>query len=197
MAYAWDAGAWDANAWDVGAWGGAASAAVARLSQIIIEVLSPQFHMSYTDVHTALKSLLTEDPALVAWAVGQFGTGSTWHAYDGLPLTELTRENYPAFVFHVGDSNSTAVMDSDMMGDLEAVIVTLQVIAVWCEPSYSDGFAQHLAVPDLVIKAVLGDPILSGAADWVRIDSWAPEVGVEHPIHAIRFVAQIAYQLLG
>lgn len=120
----------------------------------------------------ALKTRLTANAGLAAWAIEHFGKAFTMR--DGIPAGELRDDEYPAMTFELAEADE----EENVLGN-DRVRVTLElfVFIVWSETASTKILAQRLQLHDLLKKAMLGDPTFGGTVQ----QATAGFVEVEQP----------------
>jgi len=138
--------------------------------------------VSLASYHAQLKALLLANAGLVAWARDNFGSGLV--AIDGNVEVERVRpREMPALIFELGN----AELEIEVGNYSQTAQAEMLLAVVWHEDDPARAFAQRLALPDLMAKAVMSDHVLAGAVDGAWLSKWESDKGVNHPRHVVRF----------
>lgn len=146
--------------------------------------------MSLQAFHTALRAQLLADTGLDAWAQSHFGRGFT--GLDSNRPVSLLRENEsPVLIFELDDASAEIFVG----GSEQEVSTALLVAAGWVETDYSAAFSQRLALPELMLQAVMADPTLGGAVGSAWVSAWSPDKAANHPKHFMAFTVSAEYDI--
>lgn len=138
--------------------------------------------MSLATFHSGLKARLLADTGLSSWATTHFSKSLT--AIDGnRRIKSINQTDVPALIFELGDGDNT----EEVGNHYQRPTTEISVVLVWQEQVPETAFAQRLALPDLLIKAVMADGTLGGNVDGAWVSDWSPDRGANHPVQIMRF----------
>lgn len=138
--------------------------------------------MSLATFHDGLKAALAADTALDNWANSHFGKSLTF--VDGnTPIQSLPQDKVPALLLELGDGDNTEEVGNEYQQPETEILGAV----VWQEQDRANAFSQRLALPDLLVKAVMADGTLGGKVDGAWVSSWETDKGANHPVQVLRF----------
>lgn len=146
--------------------------------------------MSVSGFHAALKTQLLADADLTAWARGNFGR--VLQAIDGnREIDTLGTNESPALIFEMGEGESAP----EVGGQSQHIDLQAQVAIAWHENDAAKAYAQRVALPDLLIRAVLRDASLGEAVDAAWVSAFAPVRGGRPFVHVVRCTVSAEFYL--
>lgn len=150
--------------------------------------------MSVAGAITGLGDVLLADAGLTAWARDVSAHGL--HRVDGnRPVENIGQQNLPALVLELGAGTS----EEQVHGHEMAAVQELAGAIVWQEQDEATAFAQRMALPPLLARAVMANRRLNNAVDGAWLNDWEADRGANHPLNIFRFtvVAEFAIDAQG
>lgn len=98
-------------------------------------------------------------------------------------VSRLRPNEMPALILEMGESDlETVVGGHESQGTNE-----MRISFVWHQKNNATAFGERLDLVPLVTRALLGDETLSGAVAGASVGAVRPDLGMNHPIHAVQF----------
>lgn len=146
--------------------------------------------MSLADFHTQLKARLAADTGLAAWASQHLRR--PWTQIDGnVPVEAVRPAELPALIFELGDAD---VGNLTMGNRVQESTGDFLLAAVWSEQDPARAFAQRMALPPLMLQALMTDPLLGGSVAAAWVSGYQPDRGANHPTQVMRFAITGIYE---
>lgn len=151
---------------------------------------------SLARMQTNLAAVLLADTALAAWFVDQLGKAPLV-IKGNVPIAKLNpTTEIPGLIFEVDKGTN----ELQVPRHVQSPNVELPFSLVWVELDRELAYDQRVAVVDLMIDAVIRNPTLDigdGNGDAVGgawIKSFETNLGANHPMQIMGFVAEAFYQ---
>lgn len=143
----------------------------------------------------ALLAKLDASQGLADFAHDHFGKSWT-DIKANREISSFPLDQCPARIVELGDGEHK-LEESGTLGNYSRKIETDALLSfAWVEHNPDDAFAQRAQLLDLVLLAFEPYGTLDDAVQGAYIKTFAPDKGVNHPLHFFNFTVLLQYDLL-
>ena len=147
--------------------------------------------MSLANAYDNLATTLTGDTDLTAWAAPIGGPLTLFKGNRLVP--NLLDTDLPALVLELGDFQAERLVS----GRQHELTVAMKFSIAWKDTDYDAAFDRKQALPELVTRAVMGNPDLNGEVSEAWVSGGLADFGYHHPRHAMGFTVTAELRVTG
>jgi len=128
------------------------------------------------DINAAIDNLATAlqaDAGLTAWRTTHFAGKAFTVIKGNRALKQINAQQVPALIFEIEPME----VDERLLGQVSDVDGAISFGLVWQQPDPEVAFAQRVGLPELIIKAVMTNRKLGGAAKRAVVSKITPMDG--------------------